>query len=108
MTIYDVFAYLVTYPLLLLSLVTRDDRKCDGFHEEYLFSQLLFHLLFTTKHDDVVPWSGIQYTSTLDRNGYNIVVPASYKQQEPPTEDTTSDFIEERFEQIRQYKKDTR
>lgn len=107
MTAYDTFEYLVTYPLLLLSLITKSNKDCTGFCEEYLFSQLFFHLLFTTKRDDIVYWDGIRYTSTLDRNGYNIVVPASYKQQEPPTGDTISDFIEERFEQIRQYKKGT-
>lgn len=69
-----------------------------------LFSQLLFHLLFTTERKDGVPWSGIRYTSTLDRKEYNIVVPASYKQQEPPTKDAISDFIAERFKPIRQYK----
>ena len=105
MTAYDTFEYLVTYPLLLLSLITKSNKDCTGFCEEYLFSQLFFHLLFTTKRDDIVYWDGIRYTSTLDRNGYNIVVPASYKQQEPPTGDAISDFIEERFEQIRQYKK---
>lgn len=105
MTAYDTFEYLVTYPLLLLSLITKSNKDCTGFCEEYLFSQLFFHLLFTTKRDDIVYWDGIRYTSTLDRNGYNIVVPASYKQQEPPTGDSISDFIEERFEQIRQYKK---
>lgn len=105
MTAYDTFEYLVTYPLLLLSLITKSNKDCTGFCEEYLFSQLFFHLLFTTKRDDIVYWDGIRYTSTLDRNGYNIVVPASYKQQEPPTGDVISDFIEERFEQIRQYKK---
>lgn len=107
MTAYDTFEYLVTYPLLLLSLITKSNKDCTGFCEEYLFSQLFFHLLFTTKRDDIVYWDGIRYTSTLDRNGYNIVVPASYKQQEPLTGDTISDFIEERFEQIRQYKKGT-
>ena len=107
MTAYDTFEYLVTYPLLLLSLITKSNKDCTGFCEEYLFSQLFFHLLFTTKRDDIVYWDGIRYTSTLDRNGYNIVVPASYKQQEPPSGDTISDFIEERFEQIQQYKKGT-
>lgn len=107
MTAYDTFEYLVTYPLLLLSLITKSNKDCTGFCEEYLFSQLFFHLLFTTKRDDIVYWDGIRYTSTLDRNGYNIVVPASYKQQEPPSGDTISDFIEERFKQIRQYKKGT-
>lgn len=107
MTAYDTFEYLVTYPLLLLSLITKSNKDCTGFCEEYLFSQLFFHLLFTTKRYDIEYWDGIRYTSTLDRNGYNIVVPASYKQQEPLTGDTISDFIEERFEQIRQYKKDT-
>ena len=107
MTAYDTFEYLVTYPLLLLSLITKSNKDCTGFCEEYLFSQLFFHLLFTTKRNDIEYWDGIRYTSTLDRNGYNIVVPASYKQQEPPTGDTISDFIEERFKQIRQYKKCT-
>ncbi len=107
MTAYETFEYLVTYPLLLLSLITKSNKDCTGFCEEYLFSQLFFHLLFTTKRDDIVYWDGIRYTSTLDRNGYNIVVPASYKQQEPPSGDTISDFIEERFKQIRQYKKGT-
>lgn len=104
MTEHDVFAFLVTYPLLLLCLVTTDDKDAK-FHEEYLFPQLFFHLLYTTKCDDVVYWDGIRYSSTLDRNGYNIVVPASYKQEEPPIDDSISDFINERFEQIRQYKK---
>ncbi len=107
MTAYETFEYLVTYPLLLLSLITKSNKDCTGFCEEYLFSQLFFHLLFTTKRDDIVYWDGIRYTSTLDRNGYNIVVPASYKQLEPPSGDTISDFIEERFKQIRQYKKGT-
>lgn len=107
MTAYDTFEYLVTYPLLLPSLITKSNKDCTGFCEEYLFSQLFFHLLFTTKRNDIEYWDGIRYTSTLDRNGYNIVVPASYKQQEPPTGDTISDFIEERFKQIRQYKKGT-
>lgn len=106
LTEYDIFAFLVTYPLLLLSLVTTNNKENMKFHEEYLFSQLLFHLLFTTKHDNV-SWDGIRYTSTLDRNGYNIVMPASYKQQEPPIDDTISDFIDERFVQIQQYRKDT-
>lgn len=101
---YDFFAFLVTYPLLLLCLVTTNDKSAK-FHEEYLFPQLFFHLLYTTKCDDVVCWAGIRYTSTLDKTGFNIVVPASYKQQEPPTDNTISDFIEERFEQTRQYKK---
>jgi hypothetical protein len=104
MTEYEVFAFLVTYPLLLLCLVTTDDKRVK-FHEEYLFPQLFFHLLYTTKCDDVIYWGGIRYTSTLDKTGFNIVVPASYKQQEPPTDNTISDFIEERFEQTRLYKK---
>lgn len=101
---YDVFAFLVTYPLLLLCLVTTANKRAK-FHEEYLFPQLFFHLLYTTKCDDVVYWAGIRYTSTLEQTGFNIVVPASYKQQEPPIDNTISDFIEERFEQTRQYKK---
>ena len=37
MTAYDTFEYLVTYPLLLLSLITKSNKDCTGFCEEYLF-----------------------------------------------------------------------
>lgn len=104
MTENEVFEFLVTYPLLLLCLVTTDDKDAK-FREEYLFPQLFFHLLYTTKCDGGGCWDGIRYSSTLDRDGFNIVVPALYKHEEPPIDDTISDFIIERFEQINKYKK---
>lgn len=79
------FSYLLTYPLILLTLTkvktpNNYKNKKNAFFEEYLISQLLFHLLFFPK-DSSVYYDGISYTSTKDYKGKSFVIPAKMGNQ---------------------------
>ena len=79
-----IYSYLLTYPLIILTLTkviaqTTENRK-NTFFEEYLISQLLFHLLFSPE-DSGVYYEGISYTSTKDYKGKNFVIPAKMGNQ---------------------------
>lgn len=80
-----IYSYLLTYPLILLTLTEvktqiNSNNKDKNFFEEYLISQLLFHLLFFPE-DSGVYYEGISYTSTKDYKGKNFVIPAKMGNQ---------------------------
>ena len=85
MSEYDQFAFLVTYPFLLLCLTESKNRNAQ-FVEEYLFSQLLIYLLCQSDDDKLSYYKGICYTPMGEINGNNIVVPIKYKKGERPPE----------------------
>lgn len=97
LTNYDKFSYLITYPILLLSLtkITKESNE-DVFHEEYLFSQLFFHLLFIDNHDEFTNFDGISYTSTQNPSTMNYVIPA--KMGDKVIFEGYSDYISNIFE----------
>lgn len=88
MDIYDAFKLLITFPMrLLCSLKVKDDSH--KFHEEYLFPQLLSHLIlvYLKEHLNEKLYNGtegIMFDSTQNKNGFNIIVPALYPGKEPP------------------------
>ena len=90
MSEFDKFSFLITYPLRLLCL-TKTRYEDVPFTEEYLFSQLFFHVLFYDSSDGFPKFDGICYSSTKALSGVNYVIPATYKQSEPPTEGTSTD-----------------
>lgn len=92
MSVHDKFSFLVTYPLRLLCL-TKTKYDNAVFMEEYLFSQLFFHIAFFCKHEDFPAFDGICYTSMKDRKSLNYVIPAKYNDEEPPLKGI-SDFIQ--------------
>lgn len=85
---YDAFKLLISFPMrLLCSFKVKDnDHK---FHEEYLFPQLLSHLIlvYLKEHPDDKLFNGtegILFDSTQNDNGYNLIIPALYSGKEPP------------------------
>lgn len=92
---YDIFAFLITYPFMLLCLT-----KCKNpearYHEEYSFSQLFFHLLFITNGKGFPYFNGICYSAINDRTALNFVIPAKYDPREPP-KNNRSQYIESLF-----------
>lgn len=86
--IYDAFKLLITFPMrLLCSLKVKDDSQ--KFHEEYLFPQLLSHLIlvYLKEHPNDKLYNGtegIMFDSTQNTSGFNIIIPALYSDKEPP------------------------
>ena len=80
----DRFSFLLLYPFYILCLTSKPDSDKQAFKEEYLFSQLFFHLLFYKKHDKMPFFDGIIFTSTKDSHEFNIVIPAKYDDENPP------------------------
>lgn len=98
MSDHDKFSFLVTYPLRLLCL-TKTKYNGAVFMEEYLFSQLFFHIAFFGKYEEFPAFDGICYTSMKDRKALNYVIPAKYNNEEPPLEGI-SDFIQSVVDEI--------
>lgn len=102
MDMYDAFKLLITFPIrLLCSLKVKDDSH--KFHEEYLFPQLLSHLIlvYLKEHSNVKLFNGakgIMYDSTQYECGYNLILPALYSTNEPP-KSGQSLIIKELFEE---------
>lgn len=100
----DIFSLILLYPLYLSCLCHKHEEDEAPFKEEYLFSQLLFHLLKFDHHKqlnmysrDVDKKDGIAYTSVHDKTGINFVVPALYESPDPP-KGGFSDYILNLFE----------
>lgn len=73
LSVYDKFRFLLTYPLYVLCLSSSN----EDFKYEYLFPQLMFHLLFIPNYNDITyDIKGIAYTSTKDSKYINYVIPA--------------------------------
>lgn len=98
MTKYDQMSFLLTYPIKLLCL-TKANNPDSPFCEEYLFSQLFFHILFFSKNDKTPKFDGIYYSSMADIKEKNLVIPSLYEKTEPPI-NGYSKYILDRFEQI--------
>lgn len=96
---YDEFSLLITYPFLLLCL-TKCKNAGARFHEEYLFSQLLFHLLFITEANDYFYFNGICYTAMYDKRALDFVIPARYSPQNPPA-NNRSPYLDEIFAEVK-------
>ncbi len=85
---YDYLKLLITYPIrLLCSLKVKDDS--DSFHEEYYIPQLLSHLIlvYLKEHPNVELYhgtEGILFDSTKNEGGCNLIIPALYKEKNPP------------------------
>ena len=102
---YDMFRFLITYPIYILNLTKTQHHNCE-FKEEYLFSQLFFHIWYMNKNYERFSWTGICYTSMCNRNEYNIVIPALYNTKEPPHNNSISDFIQDCIEEKGPYRID--
>jgi len=101
MNAYDKFCFLLLYPFYCLCLSKAIYNKNDlCFREEYLFSQLFFHMLFLQRGNDVVFFDGIIFTSVHDRSAQNIVLPARYDVRKNDNKNTKSTFLRERLEAI--------
>lgn len=83
MSVYEQFCFLLTYPFHVLCL-TKAKHPEVSFIEEYLFSQLFFHMLFLQSNDKCPKFDGICYTSMQVTDAVNIVIPAKYEEEEPP------------------------
>ena len=88
MGIYEAFKLLITFPMrLLCSLKVKNDSH--KFHEEYLFPQLLSHLIlvYLKEHPNDKLYNGtegIMFDSTQNEDGFNLIIPALYSGKEPP------------------------
>lgn len=86
--IYVAFKLLITFPMrLLCSLKVKNDNH--KFHEEYLFPQLLSHLIlvYLKEHPNDKLYNGtegIMFDSTQNEDGFNLIIPALYSGKEPP------------------------
>lgn len=85
MTLYEQFCFLLSYPFYILCL-TRSNHSTSWFCEEYLFSQLFFHMLFMQTNDKCPRFDGIGYSSMHIPHAINIVIPAKYEAKEPPVD----------------------
>ena len=80
---FDLFKCLIRYPMLAICS-SKSELKSNEFHEEYYIPQLLLHNL-------LIPYKGetsqtaIAYSSMKHKGGYNLVFPAMYKSQVPPS-----------------------
>lgn len=98
MKAYDQFAFLITYPLLMLCLT--EGRVEDGnFVQEYLFSQLFIYLLCQSDDDKLSFYKGICFTPMSKVAGRNIVVPIKYPKGEKPPKEGYSKYISDMFEE---------
>ena len=102
MTARDQFCFLILYPFYCLCLTksSHSSSKEPLFVEEYLFSRLFFHMLFLHKDNEICFFDGIIYTSTIDRNAYNIVLPARYSVPENDDHNVESPFLRNRLMNI--------
>ena len=98
MDAYDMFCFLITYPLRLLCNYKMKNNT-GSYSEEYMFSQLFLHIMFLNKKDIYPNFTGISYSSMHDRQCVNYVIPALYSGNRPPTEGH-SQYILDLFEQI--------
>lgn len=98
MSSYDKFAFFITYPIRLMCLVKVNNKE-KNFCEEYMFSQLFFHILFMHKNDKFPQIDGIKYISMFDREATCVVIPAKYETQIPP-KDGYSSFVQSSFKEI--------
>lgn len=85
---YDAFKLLITFPMRLLCSIKVKNEK-DNFHEEYYFPQLLSHLIlvYLKEHTNDRLYhgaKGIMFDSTQNIKGFNIIIPASYRDKKPP------------------------
>ena len=107
MSIYEQFCLLLTYPFYILCL-TKNNHPNGRFCEEYLFSQLFFHMLFLQSNDKCPRFDGICYTSMQTPSAVNIVIPAKYEKEEPPMSGH-SQYVKSLLQEVRkpyQYSKD--
>lgn len=75
-TDFDKFRFILTYPLYIMCLSINNTK----FKYEYLFPQLLFHLLFfSEKNNNTYNIRGIAYSSTKDPKHTNYIIPAMMK-----------------------------
>lgn len=75
-TDFDKFKFILTYPLYIMCLSINNTK----FKYEYLFPQLLFHLLFLSEKDNnIYNIRGIAYSSTKDPKNTNYIIPAMMK-----------------------------
>lgn len=107
MSVYEQFCFLLTYPFYILCL-TKTNHSNGSFCEEYLFSQLFFHMLFLQSNDKCPRFDGICYTSMQTPSAVNIVIPAKYEKEEPPMSGH-SKYVKSLLQEVRkpyQYSKD--
>ena len=107
MSVYEQFCFLLTYPFYILCL-TKTNHPNGRFCEEYLFSQLFFHMLFLQSNDKCPRFDGICYTSMQTPSAVNIVIPAKYEKEEPPMSGH-SKYVKSLLQKVRkpyQYSKD--
>ena len=96
--IYDAFRLIITFPIrFLCSFRVKADG--DKFHEEYLFPQLLSHLIlvYLKGHSEDKLYNGsegIMYDSTQNEKGFNVIIPALYSEKEPPQSGHSSKISE--------------
>ena len=95
MDIYRQFSFLLLYPFYILCLTKGEHDNSDNFIEEYLFSQLMFHLLFMQKNDSLPYYQGIIYSSVKHKDGINVVLPSLYKVPENNNRNKKSKNINE-------------
>ena len=82
-TPFDLFKYLIRYPLLAICS-SKSGLKSYDFHEEYYIPQLLLHNLLIS-NEGGTSHIAIAYSSMKHNGGYNLVFPAMYKTQIPPS-----------------------
>lgn len=99
MSIFEQFCFLLTYPFYILCL-TKTNHPNDSFSEEYLFSQLFFHMLFLQSNDKCPKFDGICYTSMQVPDAINIGIPAKYEEEEPPMKGH-SEYVKSLLEEVR-------
>ena len=99
MSLYEQFCFLLSYPFYILCL-TKSNHPTSWFCEEYLFSQLFFHMLFLQSNDKCPRFDGICYTSMQVPDAINIVIPAKYEDEEPPM-NGHSKYVKSLLEDVR-------
>lgn len=101
MNAYEKFCFLLLYPFYCLCLSKANHNPADTiFCEEYLFSQLFFHMLFLQRNNDAVFFDGIICPSVHDRSAQNIILPARYDVRINDDKNTKSAYLEEHLEVI--------
>lgn len=87
MSEYDKFCFLISYPILLLCNFETNKQTTCSFNEEYLFPQLLSHILFII-NDDEIPYynkkksvpqiDGLCYSSMCNKTTSNYLLPVPF------------------------------
>ena len=72
---FDIFRFLVTYPMSLVCLSTKKSGHIEKFESEYLVPQILFSILFHDVDEAKRGFKGIAYSST-QADGINYAIPA--------------------------------